>query len=644
MESFKNRYLRICRDIQVFPLECVISQISKDFIEECTTLDLSSYNLTPEDCHALATALSDDLFFKELCFTDCLLSEDSCKLVLLGLMQNRSITSLNLKGNNIRCGGAEVLGQFLKRNTSVHSLRLEWNSLGLWDSGIGAIAEGIAVNQVLAIVDLRNNQITHEGAALLAAALKRNQTLKGLDLRWNNIGILGGREILSAFKYNKSLTCMELTGNNIPQDILKAVSLAAKQNFDQQSLGEEHRRRTEMMARELEKAENIKVKEVLSLKDEIDKERIKHEQYYDTTQEMIKQLNGTLSERKHTFDTLSAKLSATEAEVLLAEQKYSNLDRLCGNLKSELHSEREQRTNAELQHHKELNKVLEKNIELEGSIIAMERKSKALEMTIRSLEGEIDKVSADFTLKSKESDQMFQSELHNTKQRLEQEVQNLHHKMSTNSQSSQEKLQKIEEQRHLMEGEVSSLRSENIKIKLEADEQLMNAKAKLKQEELMRSQQYEERIGLIQASRDDLQLQSTKQLSQISEMQSQLSSITRESESQKRQIDTLKHQMQQKDSEYRQEISHLKLELDVAKRDIAEQRSTVSNLEDRLTEASKKHREAINQKDKEILFVNDQLRSKENELKKHQDEELKRAEMLEKAMYSFVSNTRTGSH
>ena len=128
------------------------------------------------------------------------------------------------------------------------------------------------------------------------------------------------------------------------------------------------------------------------------------------------------------------------------------------------------------------------------------------------------------------------------------------------------------------------------------------------------------------------------------EMQSQLSSITRESESQKRQIDTLKHQMQQKDSEYRQEISHLKLELDVAKRDIGEQRSTVSNLEDRLTEASKKHREAINQKDKEILFVNDQLRSKENELKRHQDEELKRAEMLEKAMYSFVSNTRTGSH
>lgn len=192
-----------------------MSQVSREYGEGSRTLDLSSYNLTPEDCHALASSLTQDLFFKEITFADCLLSEESCKLILLGLMQNKSLTSLNLKGNNIRSGGAEVLGQFLKRNTSVHSLQLEWNSLGLWDSGIAAIAEGIALNQVLLILDLRNNQITHEGAALLAAALKRNRTLKGIDLRWNNIGILGGRELLSAFKYNKTLTCIELTGLSV---------------------------------------------------------------------------------------------------------------------------------------------------------------------------------------------------------------------------------------------------------------------------------------------------------------------------------------------------------------------------------------------------------------------------------------------
>ena len=29
-------------------------------------LDLSGYNITPDDCNALATALADDLFFEEL--------------------------------------------------------------------------------------------------------------------------------------------------------------------------------------------------------------------------------------------------------------------------------------------------------------------------------------------------------------------------------------------------------------------------------------------------------------------------------------------------------------------------------------------------------------------------------------------------
>ena len=168
--------------------------------------------MTPEDCHALAKAISDDFYFEDVSFSDCLLSEEACKLLLLGLMENKSIKQLNLKGNNIRCGGAEVVGHFLKRNISVRSLLLEWNSLGLWDSGMIAIAEGLAVNQVLMYLDLRNNQVTHEGAGQLANALKRNRTLKGIDLRWNNIGLLGGRELLSLLKYNKTLTCLEITG------------------------------------------------------------------------------------------------------------------------------------------------------------------------------------------------------------------------------------------------------------------------------------------------------------------------------------------------------------------------------------------------------------------------------------------------
>ena len=223
MEEFHKRYTRICREQHTYPLEAVSNHI-RSYLdgglagevslssEEMTKLDLSGYNLTPDDCNALSAALVDDLYFEELTLSDCLLSEESSMILLRGLTDNQAIKRLNLKGNNIRSGAAEMLGHFLKKNTSVRSLLVEWNSLGLWDNGMRAVCEGLALNQVLLFLDLRNNQITHEGATQLAMALKRNQCLRGLDLRWNNIGLLGGRELLEALKFNKRLVGLELTG------------------------------------------------------------------------------------------------------------------------------------------------------------------------------------------------------------------------------------------------------------------------------------------------------------------------------------------------------------------------------------------------------------------------------------------------
>lgn len=351
-----------------------------------------------------------------------------------------------------------------------------------------------------------------------------------------------------------------------------------------------------------------------------------------------------MDERKNAFDTLSAKLTATEAEVSLAHQKCKDLDNLCENLKKEIHTEREQRTNAELQHHKELNKVLEKNIELEANVNMLERKNKTLQMSTNDLEREIDKLSADFSLKNKESDHYFQNELRNTKERLEKELYGIHHKMSESSQSAREKIQKIEENRNSLEREVSTLKSEIVSIKLQGDEELMNVKSQLKQDEIMRSKQYEERINLIQASRDELSSQCTRQLAQISDLQSQVATSTRECESQKRQIDTLRQQMEKKDFEHNQEATRLKLELDAERKNTGDLREKVSKLEDKLAEEAKRHRESLTAKESEIKFLNDQLKNKDSELKRHHDEELKRAEMLEKAIYSFVSSTRTAAH
>lgn len=60
------------------------------------------------------------------------------------------------------------------------SLTLEWNSLGMWEEGFSFFCQGLRANNFLQRLDLRNNQINHQGAAELAMALAQNTSLQEL--------------------------------------------------------------------------------------------------------------------------------------------------------------------------------------------------------------------------------------------------------------------------------------------------------------------------------------------------------------------------------------------------------------------------------------------------------------------------------
>lgn len=65
---------------------------------------------------------------------------------------------------------------------TIGSLCLEWNAVGLIESAFSVFCEGLSGNSSLQVLDLRNNQISHQGAGELANALKRNSTLKCLGM------------------------------------------------------------------------------------------------------------------------------------------------------------------------------------------------------------------------------------------------------------------------------------------------------------------------------------------------------------------------------------------------------------------------------------------------------------------------------
>lgn len=48
------------------------------------------------------------------------------------------------------------------------------------DNSLAMFCEGLGANKALQALDLRNNQISHDGAVEIAAALKQNHSLRSL--------------------------------------------------------------------------------------------------------------------------------------------------------------------------------------------------------------------------------------------------------------------------------------------------------------------------------------------------------------------------------------------------------------------------------------------------------------------------------
>ena len=218
MDSFKAKYLQECKNQHYEPNQTVLSALKESNKNTSQrgnhglVLNFAGCNLSVVDCNLLAKAFSTDTSYGEYRFTDCLLTEDACKIILNALSCNKVIMLLDFKGNNLRQSGAILIGKLLKRTTTLHELFLEWNTLGMWDSGMTAISEGLALNESLRVLDLSNNQISHESGQELAASLKRNKTLSVLDMRWNNVGVLGGHAFLSAMEHNKYIINLQLQG------------------------------------------------------------------------------------------------------------------------------------------------------------------------------------------------------------------------------------------------------------------------------------------------------------------------------------------------------------------------------------------------------------------------------------------------
>ncbi|KFW97134.1 Leucine-rich repeat-containing protein 45, partial [Phalacrocorax carbo] len=590
------------------------------------------------------------------------------KLLLHGLCSNTTVKSLDLKGNNLRTVGAEALGKLLRQNKSIRSLILEWNSLGVWEEGFSFFCQGLGANKFLQRLDLRNNQINHQGAGELAMALKQNTSLQELDLRWNNIGLLGGRALLNCLQSNRTLKRLELAGNNVPSDILKAVEQAMDHNQDRQTILRETQNRAYILSKEVLSLKDEKTKQFLDLMDTIDKQKEEIARSGRTSAARVSQLQEALDEQHSIMNSLKAKLQMTEAARALSEQKVHNLGELLNATKQEQTSMAE-RHFMELQQQKQegadregkllhdLSAASEKNLLLRNQVDELEKKCKKKSRIIQ-VKQDLTNTTAELKLRAVQAEERLEMEKRRFKQSLEdmeslrlKEVDHMTQHMEASERSMQDRIQRLEAIRIALEEELSQVKAAALTERGQAEEELIKVRNQARLEEQQRLEHLEEKLRLMTESRDEAQNCCLKQKQMVAEAQAKANQLSLHADGLRRRIEELQQDLNSKEEEKVTEVNKVKVELQEqighlqAERTAQEGlREKISALERQLKVLSSNHREALLDKEGEISLLLEKLRMKEADISRMREEEAQRASFLQNAIMAYVQGSPLGAH
>ncbi|PWA14141.1 hypothetical protein CCH79_00016716 [Gambusia affinis] len=692
MEDFRWTYLQLCKEGGVEPQESVVAQLQESRAAHSSRLDLSGHSLSTDTCSVLARAFQKDGVFTEVSLSDCMLTEEGTKMLLAGLFHNTSVKCLDLKGNNLRSTGAEVLGKLLGCNKTLHRLVLEWNALGVWEESFSLFCDGLASNNTLTHLDLRNNQINHHGASELALALRRNSTLQELDLRWNNIGLLGGRSLLEALQKNKSVVQLEMAGNNIPSDILKALEQSTGHNSEREFTLRESRNKTHVLSREIQSLKEEKGRQFLSLMETIDRQKEEMGHSTKSTSAQIGQLQQALNERKSAINSLTAKLQMTEAALALSEQKAQSMGEVLSRMKAEKEEQKEQQSRLRKKQeeesslregklHREIQNLMETNGQLRNKVEELECRCKSQQQQIFELKQELTNSTAELKMRLTKAEGIssvrsrscshtgpgscpvcpadrLESEKRRSKQALEdmeslrhKEVENVSRHLEERERALQERIFKLEAQRIQLEEELGKSKAAVVTERAQAEEELGKVRTQMRLEEQEHVSSLEEKLRSLRASMQQLQLHCSQQKQSISELQAKSSHQSVETDGLRRRIEELQQDLSGKEQEKVAEVSRVRVELQeqigqLEADRMAQERlkAKISALEREMKALTNNHREVLLDKESEKSSLLEKLRLKEVEIQRMKEDEAQRASYLQSAVLSYVQGSPLGHY
>ena len=140
-------------------------------------------------------------------------------VVLCGMHNNTSVTSLDLSMDGITDQGLEALAAHLRDNTCNNLLDISLDGNLFTSAGVASLSAALihSAASVLMRLDLSSSSIGDEGASSIANVLASPSSppLAALYLRECGIGNVGCKMLCAALKNNSVLHTLHLSGNSI---------------------------------------------------------------------------------------------------------------------------------------------------------------------------------------------------------------------------------------------------------------------------------------------------------------------------------------------------------------------------------------------------------------------------------------------
>lgn len=205
LSTSQSTYVKACKMLSITPSTFCFRCLNE------ISLVIPHHGIGPNGAKAVAIALVNNSTVSSLDLSSNGLGSAGLFYVLEMLQSNKIISDINLAGNDLGSRGARLISDSLRKNRTITKLNISGNSFSERDAT--HMAKLISRNKALKELILSHNTFREQGGVILGKALESNSVLKTLDLSWNHLRLLGAVAICWSVAENTCLTSLDLSWN-----------------------------------------------------------------------------------------------------------------------------------------------------------------------------------------------------------------------------------------------------------------------------------------------------------------------------------------------------------------------------------------------------------------------------------------------